>query len=199
MDTSGGLTTDPVHLVSEVDVVLVCDHGKGTLTESLLPELMATAGRHNVPVLVDPARGRPWDIYQGATLIKCNEHELAGIAPVTVITKGGAGLELWMSTQSTGPEVRQLASPTGVKLPQSPLATGAQLRQGSEVSIVPARPSRVVDTTGCGDQVLAVLGLCAAAGIGWLEACRLAVVAAGLQAERRGAVPVRPDEVRSGV
>lgn len=59
----------------------------------------------------------------------------------------------------------------------------------------PARPSKVVDTCGAGDMVLAALGVCIGGGMDWSDACRIANVAAGLKCERRGAVPVHKAEV----
>jgi D-beta-D-heptose 7-phosphate kinase/D-beta-D-heptose 1-phosphate adenosyltransferase len=62
-------------------------------------------------------------------------------------------------------------------------------------ALIPARPRLAVDVTGCGDMVLAALGVCVAAGMDWQEACTVANAAAGLKVERRGAVPVSRAEV----
>jgi D-beta-D-heptose 7-phosphate kinase/D-beta-D-heptose 1-phosphate adenosyltransferase len=52
-----------------------------------------------------------------------------------------------------------------------------------------------IDPTGCGDMVLAALGVCIAAGLTWPDVCQIANAAAGLKCERRGAVPVPRAEV----
>jgi len=55
------------------DVVLVSDYGKGAITRELLGGLVHLA--NGVPILVDPARGRPWDFYPAGALIKANLDE----------------------------------------------------------------------------------------------------------------------------
>jgi len=59
------------------DVLLVQDYGKGVCTKRLLRSLMGWAGEADLPVLVDPARGRDWHDYEGCTLIKANRVEAA--------------------------------------------------------------------------------------------------------------------------
>jgi D-beta-D-heptose 7-phosphate kinase/D-beta-D-heptose 1-phosphate adenosyltransferase len=53
----------------------------------------------------------------------------------------------------------------------------------------------VFDVTGAGDMVHAMLTVARAAGATWLEAVALANVAAGLEVERFGCVPIRPEEI----
>ena len=60
---------------------------------------------------------------------------------------------------------------------------------------MPARPSKVVDVTGAGDAVLAALAVCLGGGLLMAEALTVAMAAAGLKCERRGAVPVPLAEV----
>ena len=57
------------------------------------------------------------------------------------------------------------------------------------------RPPQVLDTTGCGDQFMAVLSAHLACGDPWPEAMQRAAVAGALQATRVGIQPVAREEV----
>jgi D-beta-D-heptose 7-phosphate kinase/D-beta-D-heptose 1-phosphate adenosyltransferase len=63
--------------------------------------------------------------------------------------------------------------------------------------LVTTRPRMVYDVTGAGDMALATLGFCQASGLGLSDAAQLANVAAGLEVERLGVVPITLDEIRA--
>ena len=63
----------------------------------------------------------------------------------------------------------------------------------------PTRARDVYDVTGAGDMVLAMVGLCRAAGMSFRDAARLANVAAGLEVERSGVAPVTRAEISSAL
>ena len=155
--------------VAWANVVLIADYGKGLCTTPIIRAAIGTANERGVLVFVDPANGRDWRYYAGATCLKCNEREwdterafaMRGHSDersdtAFVVTHGHRGLELY----------------TGKKI------------------AFPARPRHAIDSTGCGDMVLAALGVCVAGMMNWGEACAIAVAASGLKAERHGAVPV---------
>src|SRR5512136_1295798 len=64
---------------------------------------------------------------------------------------------------------------------------------------VPTRPRQVCDVTGAGDMVLAVVGLCWAAGWGLVETAELANVAAGLEVRKFGVATVSWDGIQADV
>lgn len=167
--------------------VLIADYGKGCCCPDFLGPVLASARVAGLPVLVDPAMSdcrAPdcWVRYRGATLVKCNAAEWEAVGdrgrsravlaefPAIVVTDGPRGLRLWDRGAETWFHLR---SPWPVDRP--------------------------LDVCGAGDQTLAVLGVCLAAGVDWLSACDLANVAAGLKVQRRGAVPVFPHEIREEV
>lgn len=146
------------------DIVAVCDYGNGVCTHNLLSQLI----RFHPRVVVDPARGRDWDVYAGCLGIKCNEVELLDMKPVgtswLVTTLGDRGAVLQQFTPHQAVEI-------------------------------PAKRRAVRDATGCGDQFLATLCVLLAEGCGILEACHWANSAAQLQVERVGIVPIGRDEL----
>jgi D-beta-D-heptose 7-phosphate kinase/D-beta-D-heptose 1-phosphate adenosyltransferase len=63
----------------------------------------------------------------------------------------------------------------------------------------PTHARGVYDITGAGDMVMAMVGLCLAAGASADDAVRLSNVAAGLEVERTGAAAVYRDEIRAAI
>lgn len=61
--------------------------------------------------------------------------------------------------------------------------------------LVPTRARAVYDVTGAGDMVLATIAAARANGADWFESVQLANVAAGLEVERFGVVPIALHEV----
>ena len=59
------------------------------------------------------------------------------------------------------------------------------------------RPRSICDVTGAGDMVLAMVGFCRAVGVPWEETIDLTNVAAGLEVERLGVVPISWAEIRA--
>lgn len=149
------------------DCVLIQDYGKGLLTGRLLAELGSRLDPRT-PMFVDPARGRPWTEYPPQARIKANHDEAAG--------------ELDAAAH------RHVFVTEG--------ANGIAYRHGREGWRVPAEPvEQVVDVTGAGDTVLAVLGLCAAARKPLDRACGMAAQAAAIQVQRLGVQRISRDEL----
>jgi bifunctional ADP-heptose synthase (sugar kinase/adenylyltransferase) len=59
--------------------------------------------------------------------------------------------------------------------------------------------SQIVDVTGAGDTVLAVLGLGLASGASLLDSARLANIAGGIVVMHEGAYPVRRRELQDAL
>lgn len=153
------------------DALLVADYGKGGCEN--VRQWIASANELGLPIIVDPARGVTWERYDGAKAIKCNHAE-------------------WDAARGRGTNDRseytvRTDGPRGIDV----------CRKGTHSwANYPAEPCEVVDVTGAGDMVLAVLGVCLASGIELPDACRLANAAAGLKCRKLGAVPVSLQEIR---
>lgn len=120
------------------DVLLMQDYGKGVCTPYLVRSLIHRAQTAGVPVLVDPARGQDWSLYQGCHTIKANQAEfldqrwsadevLQRLNCNLIVTEGANGMNVFTP------------------------------RCGSYH--VPAVPAEVVDVCGAGDTVLAAIGV----------------------------------------
>ena len=63
-------------LLKEVQLLVISDYGKGTLSKPLIQSLIQEANAVSVPVIVDP-KGTDFSKYQGATLITPNFSEFS--------------------------------------------------------------------------------------------------------------------------
>jgi len=176
-------------LLKGATVLCLEDYNKGMLNELLCQTLIKLAGRMRVPVLVDPAAIRDYSKYRGATCITPNRTEAA---------------------QAMGVDFDDMVKPASICKMADRLRAQLRLqavvltldKQGLLLSRirqkpkhVPTKARSVYDVTGAGDMVLAMLAAAMANGSGWDVAVELANIAAGLEVERFGPVPVGLDEV----
>jgi D-beta-D-heptose 7-phosphate kinase/D-beta-D-heptose 1-phosphate adenosyltransferase len=172
--------------LGDADVLCIEDYNKGLLTTELTRQLIDRAKARNLPVIVDPANLADYRKYSGATAIKSNRIE---------------------AERATGMAVR---SPEQYPVAAERLLIALDLeaaivtldRQGlylatrdGERQWLKTRERQVTDGTGAGDVMLAMITMARCAGATWPEAAALANVAGGLEVEKLGVVPIRPDEI----
>lgn len=166
--------------------MLISDYAKGVCTQALLSTVIATARELRLPVLVDPACGADYKIYRGASVIKPNRREAELASGRAIRSPGDAFLA-----------GRDLCGRWGFEAAAITLdAEGLALITADGVRRHWVVPQRVVsDATGAGDTVLALLGVGLAEGRSLRSACRLSVLAAGLQVERLGVATISRIEI----
>ncbi len=175
-------------LLPDTDIVCLEDYNKGVLTEPLCQAVIAAAERRGVPVLVDPAAIRDYAKYRHATCITPNRTEAALATDHPAPPTDTAEL-----TDLARRLLRELQLQTVVLTLDK---QGALLvRKGRRAQLLPTRAREVYDVTGAGDMILAMLAAARANGIDWPAALELANVAAGLEVERFGVVPISVDQV----
>lgn len=172
--------------IADASALCLEDYDKGVLTPDLCRRLIELARGHNVPVLVDPAAISDYRKYAHATCITPNRTE----AEKATGLEGGAG-------RANAAMARRLAELTDIEVIVLTLDRhGALLlRRGDEPRAIPTIARGVYDVTGAGDMVLAALTGAIANDADWPLAVRVANLAAGLEVERFGVVPVRLDQV----
>jgi D-beta-D-heptose 7-phosphate kinase/D-beta-D-heptose 1-phosphate adenosyltransferase len=174
--------------LKNASVLCLEDYNKGVLTPELCQKLIELAKQMNVPVMVDPAAIADYRKYAGAATITPNRTEAS----------------LAMDVQCDGADpatlhklARQMLS--RFKLQSVVLTLDKQgallLEKGKKPVLVPTVARQVYDVTGAGDMVLAMLAAARANGADWLSAVELANIAAGLEVERFGVVPIELDEI----
>ena len=168
-------------LLTEADVVILSDYGKGGLTH--IAEMISAARAAKVKILVDP-KGEDYTRYAGATMLTPNRGELRQVigkwkTEADLQARAGAlceqlGLEALLLTRSE--EGMTLFRPEGV------LNFAAQARE-------------VFDVSGAGDTVIATLGVLLGGGADLAEAAGMANRAGGIVVGKLGTAVVTPEEL----
>jgi D-beta-D-heptose 7-phosphate kinase / D-beta-D-heptose 1-phosphate adenosyltransferase len=181
-----GLLAEFKKLLKDVDVVIISDYGKGTLSKVI--ELIKAARVAKKAVLVDP-KNMDFSTYQGADIITPNFKEfevvVGNIKDETdmeqrarklihdchlgglLVTRGAQGMSFFQE-----------------KMPALHVATKAQ---------------EVFDVTGAGDTVIAVLGMALAIGLDIETSIHLANTAAGIVVGKMGTATVTPEELHAAI
>ncbi len=172
--------------MEEADLVCIEDYDKGAVTSEVCRGVIDAARRRGTPVLVDPARIGDYRKYAGATCLKLNRPEAARATglPVETPDQYRRAAERLLETLALDAVVLTLDK------------HGAYVAsRGGDRRLIGTRPRQVYDVTGAGDMAFAMLAVARTAGATWDEATTLANAAGGLEVERFGVVPIRPDEV----
>jgi D-beta-D-heptose 7-phosphate kinase/D-beta-D-heptose 1-phosphate adenosyltransferase len=172
--------------VAAADLVLISDYDKGVCTPALLRGLIAACRTQGRRILADPIRSSDYTRYRGVHCMTPNRLE-ASLATGLTIGRPEDALEAG----------RCLVASLGM---ESVLVTldrdgMALVRDDGRAELVPTRPRQVYDITGAGDMVLAVVGLCLAAGADYDEAAALGNVAGGLEVEKIGVALLSRQEI----
>lgn len=170
-------------LIARADALIIEDYNKGALTPVVCEHLIATAHKHNIPILVDPAAIEDYSKYKNATTITPNRTE--------------ACLATGLAADATHAMARKLLRELNLQTVVLTLdKSGALLlEKGGKPMAVPTEARSVYDVTGAGDMVIAMLAATLANGANWPLAVSLSNVAAGLEVEKFGVVPIELDEI----
>lgn len=168
------------------DVLALEDYNKGLLTPEVCRELIALARSMNIPVLVDPARLDDYAKYTGATAIKLNRPEAERASKMPCKTPE--------QSEAAATTLLQQLELEAVILTLNDKGSFLATRDGAR-ELLASRTRQVADATGAGDMVLVTLSLARASGATWHDAVALANVAAGLEVEKLGCVPITRDEI----
>ena len=172
--------------IGETDLLCLEDYNKGVLAPPTCQRIIAIAKANNVPVLIDPAAISDYTRYRGANCITPNR------------TEAEKATELPSDTSEQHDAIAQKL--VGDLHLESIVLTldrsGALLLvAGQSPQRLPTEAREVYDVTGAGDMVLAALAGARANGAEWPHAVGLANLAAGLEVEQFGIVPIPLDQV----
>ena len=171
--------------LADVGVVVLSDYGKGVLSDSVVAAAIGAARQAGKVVVVDP-KSKSFLKYRGATVLTPNRNELQVACGFECATDEdvvrGARLileqnicEIMVATR--GKDGMSIVQSDGVV---SHLRTAAR---------------EVFDVSGAGDTVVATMATAIAAGLGMVEACTLANVAAGIVVGKQGTAAVTYGEI----
>jgi len=175
--------------LSEADVVIVSDYGKGIFRVDIAEHIIQRCRSTNVLVFVDP-KGVSWERYSGATCITPNTAELNLIASFPAdddnilesqANKVIAKYDLKYMLVTRGPK--------GLSL----------FRNGRPAIHIATQAREVYDVSGAGDTVIASLSAAFGSGLKISEAAALANVAAGIVIGKVGTQPVLDSELKQAL
>jgi rfaE bifunctional protein kinase chain/domain len=171
-------------VLDSIDAVVLEDYNKGLLSEKLIQDIITSAKRRNIPVLVDP-KLHNFFAYKGCSVFKPNLSEM--------------GASLGIVIHNNDDEVEHACRLLHKKLEAETIIVtrsdkGMTIYNGSFTHIE-ATSLDVADVSGAGDTVIGILALGAAAGIDIVTNATIANLAAGTVCQEVGAVPVRPDKL----
>lgn len=150
--------------------IILADYAKGFCVDRIVQACRNT----QVPVFVDPAKGVDWQKYYGVECLVPNREEANGKTARDLCRQHGTTAAV-------------------VKLD----VDGCELYSHDKVwhHSLASRTRVVHDVTGAGDQFIAALTLGRCLGMNWMQSATLGNLAAGLQVERHGCVPVTDKEL----
>jgi rfaE bifunctional protein kinase chain/domain len=168
-------------LLTDIDVVILSDYGKGGLDH--IQTMIKAANALNKPVLVDP-KGHDYSRYLGATVLTPNKSEFKQVA--------GA----WTTEEAfvaKAKALRQALALTALMVTRS--EDGLSLFTQDEEIHRPTVAREVYDVSGAGDTVIATMGLMLAAGLPFREAMEWSNRAAGIVVGKLGTATVTVDDL----
>ncbi|MGA8005237.1 MAG: D-glycero-beta-D-manno-heptose-7-phosphate kinase [Burkholderiales bacterium] len=167
--------------LTQCDVVILSDYGKGGLTH--VAKMIAMARRARKPVLVDP-KGDDYSRYEGATIVTPNQNELRQVVGT------------WKDESDL--ERRAQALRRRLKVQALLLTRGERgmtiFRDGKRMNFK-THAREVYDVSGAGDTVIAALGVMLAAGMSLTESVRTANRAAGIVVGKFGTAVATREEL----
>ena len=169
-------------LISDADVVILSDYGKGTLGQVAL--MIEQARAQNKMILVDP-KGDDYAKYSGATVLTPNRSELRQV------------VGQWTSEEDLTKRAQQLRKSLNIEaLLLTRSEEGMSLFTEAGVSHVKAQAREVFDVSGAGDTVIGTLAVALAAGWPLEKAMALANRAGGIVVGKLGTATVTSEELQ---
>lgn len=170
-------------LIQKVGIVAISDYGKGFLTNRLIASTLQIAKKYKIPAIVDP-KGTDFTKYRGATVIKPNLSEAYAAAKMPPSA----------SLDRVAEELLKITSAELLLITRSEAGISIFDAAGQRTDL-PVRSKEVIDVTGAGDTVLAMICLGLANGLDIHVSAELANLAAGISIERLGCVQVTLSEL----
>ncbi|MEM6780339.1 MAG: D-glycero-beta-D-manno-heptose-7-phosphate kinase [Pseudomonadota bacterium] len=172
-------------MIKDVQAVIISDYNKGVLCRELIAAVIAQAGQHDIPVLVDPKRD-DFSIYAGADIVTPNKKELSDSVE-------GMSVD---NDEHVTEAARALIEKSDIKIIIATRSNeGMSIVQADQEPIhMKANVREVYDVSGAGDTVIAVLAAAMGAGAQLKVAATMANMAGGIVVGKTGTSPIMIDD-----
>lgn len=182
-DSVGKILDALVDCISECDVIILSDYGKGVLREKLCQGIIAKANNHKIKVLVDP-KGSDFSKYKGAYLLTPNKKE--------AILATGIDIN---DAKSLKKALLKLKDECELDISLITLSEDGIATHDREVEVFPTVAKEVFDVTGAGDTVIASIAFALSAGKSLADTAGFANLAAGVVVGKIGSATVSLEEI----
>jgi D-glycero-beta-D-manno-heptose-7-phosphate kinase len=163
------------------DAIIFQDYDKGSITPSIIAEIITIAKQKNIPVLVDPKK-RNFLQYSGSTLFKPNFKEFCEGLKIELVKD---------DLESIFEHAKMFQKTHNIELLMITLSEkGVFISNGAEYFHLPAHIRDISDVSGAGDTVISVASLCLSSGLSPKETAAISNLAGGLVCEKAGVVPI---------
>ncbi len=176
-------------LIDSTSMVVISDYAKGFLTDDLLMRLITSCKLKNKIVLVDP-KGKNFKKYKGATILTPNRKESA--------EAGGFDENEPDLIKNAGEKILSEADLEALLITQGEKGM-TLLQKNGESFYLEALTREVFDVTGAGDTVIATFAVAVGAGASFVEAAKIANIAAGLVVREVGTTSISLEKLRQVV
>lgn len=154
---------------------VISDYGKGFLSPEICRSIVNHSAEAGIPVVVDP-KGRNWEKYSGAAVIKPNFKEFVEYC--------GTPCRISSELQKAMDLTRRQLNISAVMVTMG--AEGMACLSEEGFTHIPASAREVFDVTGAGDTVTAVVAAILGSGGSMVEAMAVANAAAAVTVSRVG-------------
>jgi rfaE bifunctional protein kinase chain/domain len=177
--------------LKRADAVIICDYGKGVITQQLLNEIKSLCHARGIWLSLDP---KPYHLnLSGLSLITPNRKEAFELANIPDATRNSNPLAD-ENLMAVAERLHRELHPAVLLITLGEL--GMLLCQRDQKPFhIPTVAREVYDVSGAGDTVIATFTLAIAAGASPLEAAIISNHAAGLVIGKIGTATVAPDEL----
>lgn len=172
--------------LNEIDLVLFQDYNKGVLTKNVISKIIESCNKLNIPTLVDPKIDNYWE-YKNVSLFKPNLKELNNYSIKNLDKSDLQSISLEVSKQRRKLNVKEMVVT---------LSENGIFYQNEEIEFhLPVYINNILDVSGAGDCVIAVLALVYKSSLSKKSAIKFANLCGGLSCKKVGVASLKKEEV----
>jgi rfaE bifunctional protein kinase chain/domain len=172
--------------LAETDIVLFQDYNKGVLTKKVIREIIDKCNELNIPTLVDPKIKNYWE-YKNVSLFKPNLKELNNNAESEILATDLKRISLEVKKQRLKLNAKEIIVT---------LSENGIFFQNEKIEFhLPVYVKDIVDVSGAGDCVIAILALVYQSKLSKQQLISLANICGGLACEKVGVANLEKEKI----
>jgi rfaE bifunctional protein kinase chain/domain len=172
--------------LSKTDIVLFQDYNKGVLTKKVIREVIDKCNELNIPTLVDPKFKNYWE-YKNVSLFKPNLKELNNNSKSKILSSDLKSISLEVKKQRLKLNAKEII----VTLSEN----GIYFQNDNIEFHLPVFIKEIIDVSGAGDCVIAILAIIYKSKLSKQEIVSLANLCGGLACKKVGVASLEKNEL----